>query len=177
MVGRIPYSTEERSLNDILNVRSEESPAIFGIIKNGTLATNGKINDSDILKPTDMSRKEGRMYLLIKNGKGMYSPAAVRVKHFNAKEFNLKDVTVAETPMAKNIINSINQLANVQSNDDLTEAVKTLGRDLYIGNVHIDWVPSEAGDAIRFTKVERDALGREVYTDELTPQGKKKRKE
>ena len=177
MVGRIPYSTEERSLNDIPNVRSDESPAMFGIIKNGTLATNGKINDSDILKPIDMSRKEGRMYLLIKNGKGMYSPAAVRVKHFNTKEFNLKDVTVAETPMAKNIINSINQLASVQSNDDLTEAVKALGRDLYIGNVHIDWVPSEAGDAIRFTKVERDALGREVYTDELTPQGKKKRKE
>jgi len=113
MVGRIPYGTEERSLNDIPNVKSDESPAIFGIIKNGTLSTNSKINDSEILKPVDMSKKEGRMYLLIKNGKGTYSPAAVRVKHFNAKEFNLKDATVSETPMAKHIAESINQLASV----------------------------------------------------------------
>jgi len=83
MVGRIPYGNEERSLNDIPNVKIYELPTIFVIIKNGTLSTNGKISDSDILKPVDMSRKEGRMYLLIKNGKGTYSPAAVRVKHFN----------------------------------------------------------------------------------------------
>lgn len=177
MVGRIPYSSEERNLKDISNIGNKENPPIFGIIKNGTLSTNGKIDDSLVLKPTDMSQKEGRMYLLIKNGKGTYSPAAVRVKHFNAKEFNLKDATVSETPMAKHIAESINKLASVQNNDDLTEAVKSLGRDLYIGDVHIDWVSSEQGNAIRFTKVERDAQGREIYTDELTPQGKKKRKE
>jgi hypothetical protein len=55
MVGRIPYSSEERSLKDISNIGNKENPPIFGIIKNGTLSTNGKIDDSLVLKPTDMS--------------------------------------------------------------------------------------------------------------------------
>lgn len=174
MVGKIPYGTEDRSLANIPNVRSEGNPPIFGIVKNGTLSTNGKLNDSDVIKPVDMKLKEGRLYLLIPNAKGMYSPAAVKVKHFNSTEFNLEDVEVQNTDMYKNIQESISNLANALNEDDLTNAVRTLKRDLYIGDLHIDWFTSNAGNGIRFTKVQRDAQGNEAYEER---DGKRLRKE
>jgi len=59
--------------------------------------------------------KEGRLYMLLSNAAGKYSPVAVRVKHFNADEFNLDDATVAETPMGKSISKAINDLARSSS--------------------------------------------------------------
>lgn len=103
MVGRIPYGSTERSLKDIPNVSSEDRRPVFGIIKNGVLTTNGKVNDSLVIKPVDMGQKEGRLYLLVPNGAGKYSPAAVRVKHFNNEEFNLNDPSVSSTPVGEDI--------------------------------------------------------------------------
>lgn len=163
MVGKIPYGTEERSLANIPNVSGEGRVPIFGIIKNGTLATNGKLDDSLIIKPVDMSQKEGRMYLLIPNAAGKYSPAAVRVKHFNRSEFNPEDIEVQSTQVFKNIQESIDSLANSLGEEDLNEAVKSLKSNLYTGDLHIDWFNSDKGNGIRFTKVQRDAQGNEIY--------------
>lgn len=174
MVGRIPYSTEERSLANIPNVTGEGKSPIFGIIKNGTLATNGKVDDSLIIKPVDMAQKEGRMYLLIPNAAGKYSPAAVRVKHFNKTEFNPEDVEVQGTQVYKNIQESIDALANSLSKEDLNNAVKSLAINLYTGDLHIDWFTSDSGSGIRFTKVQRDAQGNEIYEEK---DGKRVRKE
>lgn len=177
MVGKFPYGTEEKSLADIPNVRGKdgnETP-IFGIVKNGTIATNGALSDNKVVKPIDMGQKEGRMYLLIPNGAGKYSPVAVRVKHFNNEEFSLDDATVAATPIAKDIKAGIQQMAEVTNDLDLEEAVKALNKDLYLGNLHIDWFTSNAGSGIRFTQVERDANGNEVYYTDT--QGQRKRKE
>jgi hypothetical protein len=174
MVGRIPYSTEERSLANIPNVSGESRAPIFGIIKNGTMATNGRLDDSLIIKPVDMAQKEGRMYLLIPNGAGKYSPAAVRVKHFNKTEFNPEDVEVQGTQVYKNIQESIDALANSLSEDDLNNAVKSLATNLYTGDLHIDWFTSDSGNGIRFTKVQRDTQGNEIYEEK---DGKRIRKE
>lgn len=174
MVGRIPYSTEERSLANIPNVSGEGRAPIFGIIKNGTLATNGRLDDSLIIKPLDMAQKEGRMYLLIPNAAGKYSPAAVRVKHFNKTEFNPENVEVQSTQVYKNIQESIDALANSLSEDDLNNAVKSLATNLYTGDLHIDWFTSDSGNGIRFTKVQRDAQGNEIYEEK---DGKRIRKE
>lgn len=174
MVGKIPYGTEERSLANIPNVSGEGRAPIFGIIKNGTLATNGKLDDSLIIKPVDMSQKEGRMYLLIPNAAGKYSPAAVRVKHFNKTEFNPEDIEVQGTQVFKNIQESVDALANSLSEDDLNEAVKSLKTNLYTGDLHIDWFTSDSGNGIRFTKVQRDAQGNEIYEERG---GKRLRKE
>ena len=174
MVGRIPYSTEERSLANIPNVSGEGRTPIFGIIKNGTLATNGRLDDSLIIKPVDMAQKEGRMYLLIPNAAGKYSPAAVRVKHFNKTEFNPEDVEVQSTQVYKNIQESIDALANSLSEEDLNNAVKSLATNLYTGDLHIDWFTSDSGNGIRFTKVQRDAQGNEIYEEK---DGKRIRKE
>lgn len=174
MVGRIPYSTEERSLANIPNVSGEGRAPIFGIVKNGTLATNGKLDDSLIIKPVDMAQKEGRMYLLVPNAAGKYSPAAVRVKHFNKTEFNPEDIAVQGTQVYKNIQESIGALANSLSEEDLNNAVKSLATNLYTGDLHIDWFTSDSGNGIRFTKVQRDSQGNEIYEEK---DGKRVRKE
>lgn len=171
MIGRIPYSTEERNMGDIPNVSKE---SIFGIVKNGILSTNGRISDDLIIKPMDMSQKEGRMYILIPNAAGKYSPAAVRVKHFNESEYNPEDVTINSTPLYKNIRKSIDALANAFTEEDVSNAVKDLARSLYIGDVHIDFVQGKNGNGIRFTKVQRDANKNEIY-DEVD--GKRVRRE
>lgn len=171
MVGRIPYGTEERNIGEIPNVSSN---SIFGIVKNGVLSTNGRISDDLITKPMDMSQKEGRMYILIPNAAGKYSPAAVRVKHFNESEYNPEDVTINSTPLYKNIKKSIDALANAFTEEDVNNAVKDLARSLYIGDVHIDYIQGKKGNGIRFTKVQRDANKNEIY-DEI--EGKRVRRE
>lgn len=173
MTGKVPYSKTERSLASIPGVMDGNSAPIFGVIKNGTMATNGAIDDGLIIKPVDMANKEGRLYLLIPNGAGKYSPAAVRVKHFNAEEFNLDDTIVAGTPMGKDLISAISKLAASMSEEDVTEAVKELNKVLYTGNLHIDFFSSKEGNGIRITQVERDTNGNEIYDD--TPTGRKRR--
>lgn len=159
MVGRIPYGNTERSLSEIPNVSSTDRKPIFGIIKNGVLTTNSKIDDSLIIKPVDMSQKEGRLYLLIPNGAGKYSPAAVRVKHFNNEEFNLNDSNISSTPVGEDIKNAITKLSTATSQDDVSAAMQDLAHDLYMQDVMVTWFSSRAGDGIVISKKVRKPDG------------------
>lgn len=159
MVGRVPYGNTERSLSEIPNVSSTDRKPIFGIIKNGVLTTNGKVDDSLIIKPVDMSQKEGRLYLLIPNGAGKYSPAAVRVKHFNNKEFNLNDSSVSSTPVGEDIKNAITKLSTAASQDDVSAAMQDLAQDLYMQDIMVTWFSSRAGDGIVISKKVRKPDG------------------
>lgn len=159
MVGRIPYGNTERSLSEIPNVSSTDRKPIFGIIKNGVLTTNGKIDDSLIIKPVDMSQKEGRLYLLIPNGAGKYSPAAVRVKHFNNEEFNLNDSNISSTPVGEDIKNAITKLSTATSQDDVSAAMQDLAQDLYMQDIMVTWFSSKAGDGIVISKKVRKPDG------------------
>lgn len=159
MVGRIPYGNTERSLSEIPNVSSTDRKPIFGIIKNGVLTTNGKIDDSLIIKPVDMSQKEGRLYLLIPNGAGKYSPAAVRVKHFNNEEFNLNDSSVSSTPVGEDMKNAITKLSTATSQDDVSAAMQDLAQDLYMQDIMVTWFSSKAGDGIVISKKVRKPDG------------------
>lgn len=174
MVGKVPYSNEERSLANIPNVSEEGRAPIFGIVKKGVLSTNGKVDDSLIIKPVDMSNKEGRLYLLVPNAAGTYSPVAVRVKHFNSKEFDLNDVEVQNTPVFKDIQEAIEKFANSMGEGDVSEAFNALSSVLYTGNLHVDWFETDSGAGLRFTKVQRDSQGNEVYEEK---DGKRVRKE
>lgn len=152
MIGRIPYGNTERSLKDIPNVSSDDRRPVFGIIKNGVLTTNGKVDDSLVIKPVDMSQKEGRLYLLIPNGAGKYSPAAVRVKHFNNEEFNLNDPSVGSTPIGEDIKNAITKLSTATSQDDVSAAMQDLAQDLYMQDIMVTWFSSKSGDGIVISK-------------------------
>lgn len=159
MVGRVPYGNTERSLSEIPNVSSTDRKPVFGIIKNGVLTTNGKVDDSLIIKPVDMSQKEGRLYLLIPNGAGKYSPAAVRVKHFNNEEFNLNDSSVNSTPVGEDIKNAITKLSTATSQDDVSAAMQDLAQDLYMQDIMVTWFSSRAGDGIVISKKVRKPDG------------------
>ena len=159
MAGRIPYGNTERSLSEIPNVSSTDRKPVFGIVKNGVLTTNGKIDDSLIIKPVDMSQKEGRLYLLIPNGAGKYSPAAVRVKHFNNEEFNLNDSSVSSTPVGEDIKNAITKLSTATSQDDVSAAMQDLAQDLYMQDIMVTWFSSKAGDGIVISKKVRKPDG------------------
>lgn len=159
MVGRVPYGNTERSLSEIPNVSSTDRKPIFGIIKNGVLTTNGKIDDSLIIKPVDMSQKEGRLYLLIPNGAGKYSPAAVRVKHFNNEEFNLNDSNISSTPVGEDIKNAITKLSTAKSQDDVSATMQDLAQDLYMQDIMVTWFSSRAGDGIVISKKVRKPDG------------------
>ena len=159
MVGRVPYGNTERSLSEIPNVSSTDRKPVFGIIKNGVLTTNSKIDDSLIIKPVDMSQKEGRLYLLIPNGAGKYSPAAIRVKHFNNEEFNLNDSSVSSTPVGEDIKNAITKLSTATSQDDVSAAMQDLAQDLYMQDIMVTWFSSRAGDGIVISKKVRKPDG------------------
>ena len=174
MVGRVPYGNTERSLSEIPNVSSTDRKPIFGIIKNGTLTTNGKVDDSLIIKPVDMSQKEGRLYLLIPNGAGKYSPAAVRVKHFNSKEFNLSDSSVSSSPIGEDIKNAITKLSTATSQDDVSAAMQDLAQDLYMQDVMVTWFNSGTGNGVVISKKVRKPDG--TY-EKVTINGKEQIKE
>lgn len=159
MVGRIPYTSEERSLADIPGVIDGDTKPILGIIKNGVLTTNEKIDDRLIIKPVDMAQKEGRLYLLIPNAAGTYSPAAVRVKHFNTQEFNLDDATVAATPIGRGINEALDRLADATSQDDVSIAMKELAQDIYMQDVMVTWFDAKAGSGIVVSKKVRKPDG------------------
>lgn len=159
MVGRVPFTSEERSLADIPGVLDGDTKPVFGIIKNGVLTTNEKIDDRLVIKPVDMSRKEGRLYLLIPNAAGTYSPAAVRVKHFNTREFNLDDATVSNTPMGKSINEAIDKLSRAESQEDVSIAMKELASDIYMQDVMITWFDAKAGSGIVISRKIRKSDG------------------
>lgn len=174
MVGRIPYDNTERSLSEIPNVSSTDRKPIFGIIKNGVLTTNSKIDGNLIIKPVDMSQKEGRLYLLIPNGAGKYSPAAVRVKHFNNEEFNLNDSSVSSTPIGEDIKNAITKLSTATSQDDVSAAMQDLAQDLYMQDVMVTWFSSGTGNGVVISKKVRKPDG--TY-EKVTINGKEQIKE
>ena len=168
MVGKVPYSTEERSLNDIPGVKEDDrtSEPVFGIIKNGMLVTNGKVSDSLVLKPQDMANKEGRLYLLIPNGAGTYSPVAVRVKHFNAQEFDVNNPTVAATVIGEEILKGITALSEATSKDEVTEAMKSLVSLIYLRDVHINYFEAAAGSGITISINKKNADGSYVLRED-----------
>lgn len=159
MIGKIPYGTETRSLAEIPGVLDGDKSPIFGIVKNGTLTTNGKVDDSLIIKPVDMSNKEGRLYLLIPNGAGKYSPAAVRVKHFNSEEFNLDDASTVSTPMGKSISSAIDMLVSASSQNEVSESIRDLAQEIHMQDVIITWFDSPSGNGIVVSRKVRNADG------------------
>lgn len=160
MVGRIPYDNTERNLKDIPNVLREDRAPIFGIIRNGALITNrDDIDSNKIVNLGDMRQKEGRLYLLIPNGAGKYSPAAVRVKHFNNEEFNLNDSSVNSTLIGEDIKNAITKLSTATSQDDVSAAMQDLAQDLYMQDVMVTWFNSKEGDGIVISKKVRKPDG------------------
>lgn len=158
MVGKIPYTSEERNLADIPGVSDENRQPIFGIAKQGIIHTNGKVTQDKIITPADLANKDGRLYLLIPNAAGTYSPVAVRVKHLNRQEFNIEDPTVAETLIGKEINQLISKLSQATTKEEVSSAVGALAKEVFMGDIivsHFD----KAGGGILFSRKIRKTDG------------------
>lgn len=160
MLGVIPLGTEERNLADIDGVGDKP---ILAISNGTTLLTNDRVESDKIILPRNITETKGRLYLLVPNSRGEYSPVAVRAKRFNKQNFNLEDVQTQSNPIFQDVKQAVEAMAKITNEEELKEAVSKLGSSLYLGNLHIDFVKSSKGSGIRFTKVEKDASGNEIY--------------
>lgn len=181
MIGKIPYTDTEISLKKFKD-ENPDSQFKFGMVKNGVLFTNDAISDKLVIKPMDMSNSEGRLYLLVPNGAGTYSPVAIRAKYFNKELLESEDFDIKNTPLYKALNSAITKLARVESEHDLSDALNELKKYLYIDTnpstrtLHIDFIDSNKGKGIRFTEVERDEnSGDEIYLE--NKEGEKIRQE
>lgn len=182
MVGQIALA-ENKGIKEILS-GTTQTP-VFAIIKNGILDHNGKIKldkGQSIVNPFDMS-KNGRMYLLLKDIRGDYRPASVRVKHFNIEEFNPNDINIRETSRYKNIDKAINKLIDDITTDEfikalssedtnkksidntIIEAKKSLEQEIFLGNTRIDVLHNTFGSTLVFSHRELDNKGETVLVE------------
>lgn len=159
LVGRIPYIADEKNLKNVIE-EGKANSTIFGIVKNGSITTNEAIPSDQIMMHSGLDGKEGRLYMLLPNAAGKYSPVAVRVKHFNAEEFNLDDATVAETPMGKSISKAINDLARSSSQEDITNAMVNLIQDIHLQDEIITPIESNNGRGILISSKVKGADGK-----------------
>lgn len=162
--GKLVLGKQEKSLKELKEI-SDTNPPIFGIVKNGVLYTNKKLNNSQVVMPFDMRNKEGRLFMLIPNGAGKYVPASIRVKHFNKNEFDLDKTEVNSTPIGKAIIEGLKQLARATTESDKSKAVQILQTYLNFKDVLIDLVTDrDKGDALVLTKFVRNPDGTKAKT-------------
>lgn len=128
MLGQFRYTEDQtRPIKDLMN----GTPIQLGIVSNRELITN---NDLDTEKPYNRSQADGKVYLLLKNSRGTYSPKPVRVKHFNEEEFDLSKLKDTNNSRAREIHRIIDELSKTTNPDKCTELFIDLCQQLYLPN-------------------------------------------
>lgn len=128
MLGQFKYTEDQtRPIKDLMN----GTPIQLGIVSNRELITN---TDLDTEKPYNRSQADGKVYLLLKNSRGTYSPKPVRVKHFNKEEFDLSTLKDTNNSRAREIHRIIDELSKTTNPDKCTELFIDLCQQLYLPN-------------------------------------------
>lgn len=129
--GYIQYG-ESRTLDSSEDVT-------LAVVKNGALVTGeSKVKARDIHRPTNISEKNGMVYIAVPNARrGMtngYSLVGVKVKRFNKTEFPVENWN--DSPITQRIMNSLINLMSVKTQKELSDAVKDLSSYLYIPHLN-----------------------------------------
>ena len=128
MLGQFKYTEDQtRPIKDLMN----GAPIQLGIVSNRELITN---NDLTTEKPYNRSQADGKVYLLLKNSRGTYSPKPIRVKHFNEEEFDLNKLKDTNNSRAREIHRIIDELSKTTNPDKCTELFIDLCQQLYLPN-------------------------------------------
>lgn len=128
MLGQFKYTEDQtRPIKDLMN----GAPIQLGIVSNRELITN---NDLTTEKPYNRSQADGKVYLLLKNSRGTYSPKPIRVKHFNQEEFDLSKLKDTNNSRAREIHRIIDELSKTTNPDKCTELFIDLCQQLYLPN-------------------------------------------
>ena len=128
MLGQFKYTEDQtRPIKDLMN----GTPIQLGIVSNRELITNTDLNTE---KPYNRSQADGKVYLLLKNSRGTYSPKPIRVKHFNEEEFDLNKLKDTNNSRAREIHRIIDELSKTTNPDKCTELFIDLCQQLYLPN-------------------------------------------
>lgn len=128
MLGQFKYTEDQtRPIKDLMN----GAPIQLGIVSNRELITN---KDLTTEKPYNRSQADGKVYLLLKNSRGTYSPKPIRVKHFNQEEFDLSKLKDTNNSRARAIHRIIDELSKTTNPDKCTELFIDLCQQLYLPN-------------------------------------------
>lgn len=128
MLGQFKYTKDKtRPIKDLMNGVSIQ----LGIVSNRELITNTDLNTE---KPYNRSQADGKVYLLLKNSRGTYSPKPIRVKHFNEEEFDLNKLKDTNNSRAREIHRIIDELSKTTNPDKCTELFIDLCQQLYLPN-------------------------------------------
>lgn len=128
MLGQFKYTEDQtRPIKDLMN----GAPIQLGVVSNRELITNKDLNTE---KPYNRSKADGKVYLLLKNSRGTYSPKPIRVKHFNQEEFDLSKLKDTNNSRAREIHKIIDELSKTTNPDKCTELFIDLCQQLYLPN-------------------------------------------
>lgn len=128
MLGQFKYTKDKtRPIKDLMN----GAPIQLGVVSNRELITNTDLNTE---KPYNRSQADGKVYLLLKNSRGTYSPKPIRVKHFNQEEFDLSILKDTNNSRAREIHRIIDELSKTTNPDKCTELFIDLCQQLYLPN-------------------------------------------
>lgn len=163
MLGKFPYTrNERRPLHKIKGI-SDASKVKLGIMTRAGMITNDKDLDDTTENVYDLANSVGKVYILLKNSRGTYSPKRVVVKRFNSQEFPLIKLKDEGNPIAVRLFNMLDQttkniIDGIRTNnmDKAYNAMDTLYftlfKDLVLQGFHMDLMqnPEDGSSYLQF---------------------------
>lgn len=147
--GRLVFGSQENEVSELF--KNAEIPT-FSFIKQGLFNTPNVSEQEEArhlgLRDLDTA-VEGRLYMGIPAGDGKRYPVAVRVKHFNKREFDLNDVNNQGFPVYQAIKKGIEQIVEgiETGNNDLKIAgINALEANLFLkGDLYVEGTTLKTG--------------------------------
>ena len=163
MLGKFPYTrNERRPLHKIKGVNGAANVKL-GIMTRAGMITNDKDLDDNTENVYDLAHSVGKVYILLKNSKGTYSPKRVVVKRFNSQEFPLIKLKDEGNPIAVRLFNMLDQTTKIIidgiRNNNMDKAYNamdalysTLFKDLVLQGFHMDLMqnPEDGSSYLQF---------------------------
>lgn len=163
MLGKFPYTrNERRPLHKIKGI-NDASKVKLGIMTRAGMVTNDKDLDDTTENVYDLANSVGKVYILLKNSKGTYSPKRVVVKRFNSQEFPLIKLKDEGNPIAVRLFNMLDQttkniIDGIRTNNmdkaynAMDTLYSTLFKDLVLQGFHMDLMqnPEDGSSYLQF---------------------------
>ena len=149
MLGKFPYTrNERRPLHKIKGINGAANIKL-GIMTRAGMVTNDKDLDDNTENVYDLAHSVGKVYMLLKNSKGTYSPKRVVVKRFNSQEFPLIKLKDGGNSIAVRLFNMLDQTTKIiidgirtnnmdKAYNAMDTLYSTLFKDLVLQGFHMD---------------------------------------
>lgn len=140
MLGRYRFDRNKtQSVKDVAGIEGNVKFGVMSPVKgHPTLVTNSEVKTEPVF---DELHSDGKVYLLLPNSRGTYSPKLLRIKHFNREEFDLATLKDSTNTRAKEIHGILDAISKADNPDQIDELAGQLGRVLHTkGLLHMNMV-------------------------------------